>query len=90
MGRSDCGQVASFVSSGILQLFIAESSVSSSGFSFEFVDLIAEYCGISDPAHVRLLYSALSEPEMARVQAAFASQGFHVNITAQGKLRVHR
>jgi hypothetical protein len=45
---------------------------------YELVSLIADACGINEPKHFSLLYTALSNSSTKSISSAFIQQGIHV------------
>lgn len=63
----------------MLQIFMTEECMSADCPSFDLVELFANHCYIQLPKHRSLLFTALSEEHIRRVEATFRKQGVHVD-----------
>jgi len=77
-GRPGRGRVASSSKGNAFNLYMTEDVLTSQFLPFELVDNIAGHCGIRDPTHISLLYTALSDPSLERIDMTFAQQGIHI------------
>lgn len=75
--KTECDATMLTNRSGNLSIYIARRNHVRKQFPFELIDMIAEHCRITDPRDLSLLYTALSEPDIRRVQTAFAINGHY-------------
>ena len=61
----------------LLNLLMTEECAAAKCPPYELVSLIADACGIEDPNHYSLLYTALSSPSMERISSTFTQQGIY-------------
>lgn len=71
-------QIASSYTGNLLNIFVTEECASAEFPSYDLVSLIADLCGIKDPNHCSLLYTALSSSSMRSIYSTFIQQGLHV------------
>ena len=62
----------------LLTLVMTEETASADCPSHELVSLLAETCGIKDQKHISLIFTALSNLSLKKVNAAFLQQGIKV------------
>ncbi|KAF2178732.1 hypothetical protein K469DRAFT_642268 [Zopfia rhizophila CBS 207.26] len=79
-GHAEKGELALSTTNDTLQVFMTEECITAEYPSFDFVELIANHCGIKNPTHRSLLQTALTEDSLRRIQTTFRRQGFHINI----------
>ena len=72
------GQVSLSHTEDLLNLLMTEDCVAAKYPPYELVSLIADACGIEDPNHYSLLYTALSSPSLERISSTFTQQGIYI------------
>ena len=77
-GSPVCGQVSLSHTGDLLNLLMTEDCAAAKCPPHELVNLIADACGIEDPNHYSLLYTALSSPNMESISSTFTQQGIYV------------
>ena len=83
-GRPCKGHVHASPSGNVLQVFIAEDEHTSMLPSFELIDTIAKHCNIERASHLHLLYTALREKSLQKIQRLFAEEGINVDVAFEG------
>jgi hypothetical protein len=79
LGNSISGGKASLSHRGhVMELFMTEECAGAEIAPHELVQLIADYCEISDQTHRFLLVTALGNSSPENIQEAFIQQGIHV------------
>ena len=69
------GQVSLSYTGNLLNLLMTEECAAAKCPPYELVSLIADACGIKDPNHYSLLYTALSSSNMESISSTFTQQG---------------
>jgi hypothetical protein len=77
LGNTNKASVALKVEKGrkILRIFISKLGLISQRRSYDMIEMIAAHCNIRDNESLRLLYAALSDPDIDRVWETFALAG---------------
>lgn len=66
-----------------LRIFVTVEGLISRGKSMGVINIIGTHCGISDRNHLSLLYVALTDSKLARVQHCFQEEGFHFDASTE-------
>ena len=83
-GRPCKGHVHASPNGNGLHVFIAEDEHTYRLPSLELIDTIAKHCNIRRASHLHLLYTALQESSIQRIQRVFANEGINVNVSFRG------
>jgi hypothetical protein len=78
LGGDVRGQVSLSYTENFLNLLMTEECAAAKCPPYELATLIADACGIKDPKHFSLLYTALSNSSLESINTTFKEQGIMI------------
>ncbi|KAK4123607.1 hypothetical protein N657DRAFT_633853 [Parathielavia appendiculata] len=77
-GRPVCGQIAQSTTGHFLDVIMTQDCAAADSPPYELVTCIADLCGIKDPRHSPLLFTALSNSSLRSISSTFIQQGIRL------------